>query len=170
MNSGVNLPPSQAAHCRFVEIAGSRKRRDERRARSRERRSHRYSPNPSTSFIVYQPLLPLIPCATTASNNTTPVEKFGAATTPEPASTTALRSAVSCSLQPVVPRTTLILRRANADTLLITAAGDVKSIATSTPRQRSDVTSSPPTSGSTTPATWQPYSPARLSTSLPIRP
>ena len=84
--------------------------------------------------------------ATMASNSTTPVEKFGAATTPIPAAATAPRTAASSASQPVVPMTMLMPRRASAGTLVLTAPGNEKSIATSTPRQRS-CSGPPPWSG-----------------------
>ena len=68
--------------------------------------------------------------------------------------------------------TTLMPRARSTGTFLATESGVEKSIATSTPRQRSASGPSWPDgdSGSITPATVDPYSPARLSTIRPILP
>src|SRR6185503_13805570 len=93
--------------------------------------------------------------------------KIGATTTPTPASSTTLRSAGSCAVQPVVPTTRLMPRRASTGRLVTIDSAIEKSIATSTPFQQA--ASAPPPwrgeTGSITPATSHPYCGASSPTS-----
>ncbi len=89
-----------------------------------------------------------------------------------PACSQRWRNASRSAFHPVVPTTALSPSAAYRGRFRVTACGVVKSMATSTSRHAPSCSPSPLAlrSMSSTPATWQPHSGARRSTSWPIRP